>query len=86
MRVRTIKALVGGTDDSSEQLLTGYDNLERAKMARVSAHTLRLHPCHCYVCRAHIGPPAAVEWLRGLRGVVTSVVMSMMVGVVPGQP
>ncbi|KAH9999036.1 pre-mRNA splicing factor component-domain-containing protein [Russula vinacea] len=28
------KALVGGTDDPSEQLLGGYDNLERAKMAR----------------------------------------------------
>jgi pre-mRNA-splicing factor CDC5/CEF1 len=28
------KALVGGTDDPSEQLLEGYDNLERAKMAR----------------------------------------------------
>ncbi|KAH8983671.1 pre-mRNA splicing factor component-domain-containing protein [Lactarius hatsudake] len=28
------KALVGGTDDSSEQLLAGYDNLERARMAR----------------------------------------------------
>ncbi|KAI9510380.1 pre-mRNA splicing factor component-domain-containing protein [Russula earlei] len=28
------KALVGGTDDPSEQLLGGYDTLERAKMAR----------------------------------------------------
>ncbi len=28
------KALVGGTDDPSEQLLGGYENLERAKMAR----------------------------------------------------
>ncbi|KAI0003313.1 Cc.Cdc5 protein [Russula compacta] len=28
------KALVGGTDDPSEQLLGGYDSLERAKMAR----------------------------------------------------
>ncbi|KAI0253901.1 pre-mRNA splicing factor component-domain-containing protein [Lactifluus subvellereus] len=28
------KALVVGTDDPSEQLLGGYDNLERAKMAR----------------------------------------------------
>lgn len=28
------KALVGGTDDPSEKLLGGYDNLERAKMAR----------------------------------------------------
>ena len=28
------KALVGGTNDPSEQLLGGYDNLERAKMAR----------------------------------------------------
>ncbi|KAI0303450.1 Cc.Cdc5 protein [Multifurca ochricompacta] len=28
------KALVGGTDEPSEQLLGGYDSLERAKMAR----------------------------------------------------
>ncbi len=47
------EALVGGTNNSSEQLLVGYDNLERAKMARVSAHPAA---CHCYVCRAHISP------------------------------
>ncbi len=54
-------------------------------MARVSAHPAAASLLLLCLQGSHWSL-AAVEWLRGLRGVVASVVMSMVVCVVPGQP